>query len=104
MRDLAERDYEVFSGYALERYFRWKFLEERRYTRMDAWWDRKGENEIDLVCEDEVADRLDFYEVKHDRKRIDLKMLEEKSEAFFEKNPSLRTRKAGFFGLSTEDM
>ena len=104
MRDQAERDYEVFSGYALERYFRWKFLEERRYTRMDAWWDRKGENEIDLVCEDEVADRLDFYEVKHDRKRIDLKMLEEKSEAFFEKNPSLRTRKAGFFGLSTEDM
>ena len=31
--------------------FRAKFLEEGRYTRIGGWWDRKGENEIDLVCE-----------------------------------------------------
>ena len=36
MRDYALRDYEVFSGHALEQYFKWKFIEEQKYTKMDA--------------------------------------------------------------------
>lgn len=104
MRDYAERDYEVFSGQALERYFQWKFIEEAKYTRMDAWWDRKGENEIDLVCDDEVAERLDFFEIKRDSRRIDIGRLKTKSEAFFAKNPAMRSRAASFAGLSLSDM
>ena len=104
MRDYAERDYKVFSGKALERYFQWKFIEEAKYTRMDAWWDRKGENEIDLVCDDEVAGRLDFFEVKRDPRRIDLDQLKVKSQAFFAKNPALRSRSVSFAGLSLPDM
>lgn len=104
MRDYAHRDYEVFSGHALERYFRWKFVEEKKYTRMDAWWDRKGENEIDLVCDDEMGNALDFYEIKRDAARIDLKELEFKSRAFLTKNPQLKSRKISYKGLSMEDM
>ena len=104
MRDYAARDYEVFSGHALEQYFAWKFIEEMKYTRMDAWWDRKGENEIDLVCDDEVSGTMDFYEVKRDAARIDLHELERKSGAFFAKNPTLKSRKVFFKGLSLEDM
>ncbi len=104
MRDYAARDYEVFSGHALEQYFVWKFIEERKYTRMDAWWDRKGENEIDLVCDDEVSGTLDFYEVKRDASRIDLHDLERKSGAFFAKNPKLKPRNCFFKGLSLGDM
>lgn len=104
MRDYAMRDYEVFSGYALERYFHWKFLEEMKYTRMDAWWDRKGENEIDLVCDDEVAGKMDFFEIKRNSGKIDIDVLKRKSEAFFEKCPELRSREAEFKGLSLQDM
>ena len=104
MRSYAARDYEVFSGHALEQYFVWKFIEEKKYTRMDAWWDRKGENEIDLVCDDEVSGRLDFFEVKRDASRIDLHDLERKSGAFFAKNPTLKSRKFYFKGLSLRDM
>lgn len=104
MRNLAERDYEVFSGRALEQYFRWKFIEEKKYTRMDSWWDRKGENEIDLVCDDEVSGRLDFFEVKRDPRRIDISALEKKAEAFFAKNPQLAQRTVSFGGLSLADM
>ena len=104
MRSYAARDYEVFSGHALEQYFVWKFIEEMKYTRMDAWWDRKGENEIDLVCDDEVSGRLDFFEVKRDASRIDLHDLERKSGAFFAKNPKLESRKCFFKGLSLRDM
>ncbi len=104
MRSYAARDYEMFSGHALEQYFVWKFIEEMKYTRMDAWWDRRGENEIDLVCDDEVAGRLDFFEVKRDSKRIDRDSLQKKSMAFFAKNPQMAQRKVSFGGLSIQDM
>ena len=104
MRGYAHRDYEVFSGHALEQYFRWKFIEEKKYTRMDAWWDRKGENEIDLVCDDEMGNSLDFYEIKRDAARIDLKELEFKSRVFLTKNPQLKSRNISYKGLSMEDM
>ena len=104
MRGYAARDYEVFSGHALEQYFVWKFIEEKKYTRMDAWWDRKGENEIDLVCDNEVLGTLDFFEVKRDASRIDLHDLERKSGVFFAKNPTLKSRKYCFKGLSLGDM
>ena len=104
LRDILRRDYETFSGIALEGYFRQKFVEERRYTKIGGWWDRRGENEIDLVCDDSVGNRLDFYEVKRDESRIDLKRLQEKSVAFFQKNPDMKDKKVSFLGLSLRDM
>ncbi len=71
---------------------------------MDAWWDSRGENEIDLVCDDEVGNKLDFYEVKRGPSRISSLDLIRKSEAFFEKNPKLKGRETSFMGLSIEDM
>ena len=104
LRGIVKRDYEVFSGHALQGYFREKFMEQGRYSRMGGWWDRKGENEIDIVCENEFSNALDFFEVKRKRREINLKALEGKSAAFFAKNPTLRGRKASFAGLSLEDM
>lgn len=104
MREIAARDFDVFSGYALERYFHWKFVEDTTYTRMGSWWNRKGEDEIDLVCEDELSGRLDFFEVKRDPARFDAEKLKGKVSAFFRKHPN----KAGFLheirGLSMEEM
>ena len=104
LREIAARDFNQFSGFALERYFRWKFTEEKRYTRMDAWWDRKGENEIDLVCDDELGGKLDFYEVKRDCERIDLQKLRAKAAQFIAKNRELSERQMSFSGLSLEDL
>ena len=92
LRDILRRGYETFSGIALEGYFRQKFVEERRYTKIGGWWDRRGENEIDLVCDDSADGLLDFYEVKRDASRIDLKRLQEKSVAFLQKNPDMKDR------------
>ena len=35
----------------LERYFKRVLIESKKYTRIGSWWDRKGENEIDIVAE-----------------------------------------------------
>ena len=104
MRDIAERDFDVFSGYALERYFTAKIVEEKGCTRIGSWWDRKGENEIDIVSEDEIAETLAFYEVKIDASRFDATRLAEKVEAFFAKNPDKRNLHYKTGLLSIEDM
>jgi AAA+ ATPase superfamily predicted ATPase len=102
--DIATRDFDTFSGPALERYFRWKFECEGLYTRMGGWWDRKGENEIDLVCEDETRNVLDFYEIKRDPSRIDLRTLAHKRDAFLVKNPDKRDRRISLNAISIDDM
>ncbi|MBQ6330985.1 MAG: ATP-binding protein [Kiritimatiellae bacterium] len=104
MLDVALRDFDTFSGYALERYFSEKLVEEKRCTRIGGWWDRKGENEIDIVCEDEVCESLGFYEVKADASRYDARRLSEKVAAFFAKNPSKRNLVHTEGVLSLEDM
>jgi AAA+ ATPase superfamily predicted ATPase len=104
LREIVIRDYRTFSGHALEGYFRSKFIGEHAYTKIGGWWDRKGENEIDLVCENEFAKKLDFYEVKRDSSRFDSALLARKVEAFLEKNPALRSSTISCGGLSMSDM
>jgi len=103
-REKVAADFDVFNGLALERYFYWKFTDESSYTKMGGWWDRRGENEIDLVCEDESRNALDIYEVKRDDKRIDVKALERKAQALLDKEPALGRRDIRFLGLSLKDM
>ena len=104
LQGIVARDYKSFSGLALEGYFREKFACEHAYTKMGAWWDRKGENEIDLVCENEFSNRLDLYEVKRDSMRLDATALERKAEAFLSKNPQYRSWNRSYLGLSMNDM
>ena len=103
-RALVERDYEAFSGRALETYFKAKFIEEGRYSRMGGWWDRKGENEIDLVCENEFKGVLDFYEVKRDSRRYRQGDLDAKVCRFLEKNPKKAKLSIRTNILSLQDM
>ena len=104
LRGIVTRDYDVFSGMALEGYFRWKSIGEERYSRIGGWWDRKGENEIDLVCENEFRNTLEFVEVKRSRERIDLDALRVKAEAFLQKNPDRRSRTISYAGWSLDEM
>lgn len=104
LRQIAARDFDVFSGYALERFFYWKFAEDATYTKMGAWWNRKGEEEIDLVCEDELNGTIDFFEIKRDVRRFDRDRLQQKIEAFYEKHPEKKSMKSVALGLSLTDM
>ena len=104
LRQMALRAFDVFSGYALERYFLWKFAETTSFVHMGAWWDRKGSEEIDLVCEDELGGEIAFYEVKRDPARFNGDRLAAKVEAFFAKHPGKRELKRTIGLLSLKDM
>ena len=77
------------------------FILQRRFPKPRL---QNGENEIDLVGEDAVAGRIDFWEVKRDPARIDLAKLRSKADAFFAKNPELRSLRPSFRALSLADL
>ena len=104
LREIVERDYPVFSGFALESYFHQKFVESGKWTRLGNWWDRKGENELDLVAENELDGRLLIAEVKRDKARIDLGAVRTKFEIFRKAAKVGRKLKPEFKALSLDDM
>ena len=90
------------ADYLSKRYFHWKFAETTSYAKMGAWWDRKGAEEIDLACEDELGGEIAFYEVKRDPERFSDAKLQARIEAFFGKNPEKRNlmHKSGLLSLA----
>ena len=104
VKTIIERDYATFSGIMLERYFRNMLIEQHRCTRIGSWWDRKGENEIDLIAENELEDTATFYEVKRKAANIDLDVLKSKAEVFLHATGKFHEYAISYSGLSMEDM
>ena len=71
---------------------------------MGNWWDRKGENEIDIVAVDDIGHKIDFYEIKRNESRYDEEKLRRKAEMFFNVSEQYSDFKKGFSGLSLDDM
>lgn len=104
VRTIIDRDYETFSGLMLERWFRRVLIERHVYTRIGGWWDRKGENEIDIVAENELDDTATFFEVKRKAANIDLETLEAKAAVFLRATGAFRNYTISCKGLSMDDM
>ena len=71
--------YERFSGRTLERYFQTLLMESGEYTMVGNWWDRKGENEIDIVALNEFTHQGLIAEVKRNEQKINLQKLADKA-------------------------
>ena len=66
--------------------------------------DNEDENEIDIVAEDELDERIEFIEVKRQVKNYDEDVLRAKSELFLKSVGSFKGYKIVYRGLSIEDM
>ena len=129
LQEIIQRDYNTFSGLMLERWFHRVAMEGGEFTRIGRWWDRRGENEIDMICEDELEDRavltssrllrhgIDkasfgsahgsiavFYEIKRQADEISIGVLKEKSEAMLRASGAFKDYEIGYKGLSMEEM
>ena len=104
LKMLMDKDYTTYTGKVLERYFLAKMIESEEYTQIASWWDRKGENEIDLIAADELEQKVTFYEVKRQAKDINLGILKDKAEHFFQATGKFKKYDIGYQGLSMEDM
>ena len=104
LKALVERDFTTVSGKSLESYFNELLKESGMYTRLGYWHDRKGENEIDIIAEDEIDNKIEFIEVKRQVKNFDEKVLKAKSELFFKAVGAFNGYETIYKGLSIEDM
>ena len=105
LKSVILRDYETFTGKTLEQYFTNKINEERQLTRIGGWWDRKGENEIDVIAVNDFENTCDFYEVKRQAGRINLLKLAEKVNNFKSAvKPVIDGYSIQTLGLSMNDM
>lgn len=104
LKTIINRDYETFSGLMLERYFRRVLIEHQIYTRIGGWWDCKGENEIDIVAENELNNKATFFEIKRKSANIDMEVLKQKAAAFLRATGEFKGYDISYKDLSMEDM
>lgn len=101
IRDIVERDYEVYSGIVLEKYFRAIMTDSKKFSDIQGYWNSKGEDEIDIVAINDFEKRLLFCEVKRNQKKISLTTLEKKAINIIKKYPNYNIE---YMGLSLENM
>ena len=104
LQEIIRRDYNTFSGLMLERWFHRKAIEEGGFTRIGRWWDRKGENEIDMIGEDELDDKAVFYEIKRQKNEISISALKKKTEVMLKSTGAFKNYHIKQEGLSMDDM
>lgn len=104
LREIISRDYETFSGLMLERYFHRMAIESGKYTRTGRWWDRKGENEIDMIAEDELSKIVEFYEIKRQASNISPNELVRRAEVFLKATHQYNGYQIKYAGLSMDEM
>ncbi len=101
--EIIRRDYSGVSGLMMERYFMKKFREEGRYI-VGKWWDRKGDNEIDLIAVDLIEKEAWVYELKKQGYRYKEEVLRKKVDNMLELTPALRKMTIHIGSLSLEDL
>ena len=104
VENIIRRDYDVFSGSMLERYFRDKFMQSGLYTDIGMYWNRKGENEIDLITLNDLVKTAAIYEIKRDESRYSITKLEEKVTNLLEAEKELKKYSLDLGKLSLRDM
>ena len=104
LKIIIDRDYTTYTGKVLEKYFTAKLIESELFTHISSWWDRKGENEIDIIAADEIENKVIFYEVKRQAKDVNIGIVKDKAEHFFQTTGKFKRYDIEYKGLSMEDM
>jgi len=104
LRKIIERDYSTFSGRILEKYFRDKLIEEGEITKIGGYWNKSGENEIDLIVLNEINKTVKVIEIKRNEKNIRYNLLKEKAAEMLMKTGELKGWEIEYKGFSMDDM
>lgn len=101
IKNIVERDYDLYSGRILEKYFSDKMKQERVYSGVGTYWEKGNTNEIDIVAVNEYEKRLVVAEVKRNKEKIKMNVLQQKASSLI-KNFSKYSIE--YIPLSIEDM
>ncbi len=102
VRQIVERDYGVYAGKFLEKYFIEKLKLDKAYSEIGTYWERNNQNEIDIVAINDIEKKIVFAECKLSRQKIDIELLKTKSEKLV--TGKYKRYKVDYLGLSLDDM
>lgn len=100
--EIVRRDYCDYTGLVLEQYFRQRIAEEDRVTAVGNYWDRQGNNEIDIIALNDFDRTALVAEVKRNPERYKEHVLQEKFNTIRREFANYREIK--LVGLSMKDM
>lgn len=101
VRDKILSDYDTYSGFVLEKYFRQLYRETGIYNNVTNYWESGQKNEIDLVAVDDNEKKIIIGEVKRKPDKIDLEYLKTKAGKILAHHKKWNVE---FIGLSLKDM
>lgn len=101
---LFNKNWNDYSGRTLENWYLKKYSESGDWTSVGQWWDRKGENEIDLIAVNELNRTIQFAEVKRNIEKIKLSELKRKVEVFLLNNHKYEGFKVTFKALPMHEL
>ena len=101
VKEILKRDFSVFSGKFLEKYFIEKLKLSKQYSQIGTYWEKANQNEIDIVAINEFNKTLLFAEVKLNKNKIDLELLKQKSQKIVDKFKNYEIK---YKAWSLEDM
>lgn len=100
--EIVRRDYCDYTGLVLEQYFRQRIAEEDRVTAVGNYWDRQGNNEIDIIALNDFDRTALVAEVKRNPERYKKHLLQEKFDTI--RREFSKYREVKLVGLSMKDM
>ena len=101
VKEIIKRDYSVYVGRILEKYFREKLILSKRYSAIGSYWESGNQNEIDIIAINELEKRMLVGEVKCNPKTLNMKILEEKAHNIVASHSKYEIQYVGF---SIDDM
>ncbi len=101
VRKIVLRDYDLYSGLFLEKYFRRELIASKKYNIVGNYWEKGNQNEIDIVAVNEFQKKVRIAEVKRNKDRINLNVLKEKAKNLVEKFNGFKVEYKAF---SIDDM
>ena len=101
VKNIVERDYTMYSGTILEKYFSEKMIAGENFSAIGTYWEKSNQNEIDIVAVNDYEKRLILVEVKRQADKINTKELEQKATRLVDE---LKNYQVEYRGVSMEDM
>ena len=101
VKEIVKRDFNVYSGKFLEKYFIEKLKLINDYSNIGTYWEKANQNEIDIVAINDLDKKALIAEVKINHKKIDLEILKQKAKKL---EKELNTYKCEYLGFSLNDM
>ena len=85
IKRVIDRDFDTYSGTQLEELFKSILAESKRFNHIGSYWNKKGEDEIDIVAIDDFNKKILIVEVKRQSKKYSEPKLIMKSKSLIEK-------------------